>query len=85
MKIRIILSALLVIILSAGISSSASAHGWRGYHRGGWYAPRPVVRVYAPRVFVPPVPVVVAGGYYGRPAYGHGCYRHAYYGHHCYR
>jgi hypothetical protein len=90
MKLRMIATALFVIILSAGINSTASAQHWRGYYRHGWFMPHPVVRVCAPRVFVPPVyvppvPVVVGGGYYGRPYYGHGyCghgYRHGYYGH----
>ncbi len=80
MKIRIILSTLLVIILSAGFSSTAEAQGRRGCHRGGWHAPRPVVRVCAPRVCLPPAPVV----YYGRPYCGHGGYRH-HASRHCYR
>ena len=92
MKFKVIAIALLVTVLSAGISSTASAQHWRGYHRGGWYAPHPVVRayipaprVYVPPVYVPPVPVVVDGGYYGRPYYGHRYYGrgydHGYYGH----
>ena len=87
MKIRIIASALLIIVL-AGITVNADANPWRGCYRGGWY-PHPVVRICAPHVFIPPVPVVV-GGYYGRPYYGpryyaHGYYGHPHYGHRYYR
>jgi len=72
MKLRIIASALLIIVLSAGISTNAGAHPWRG---GGWCMPHPVVRVWAPPIPIIAPPVVV-GGYYGG-----GYYRHPYYGH----
>ena len=83
MKLRIIASALLVIILSVGMSATADANPWR-HCRGGWYAPHPVVRVGIP---VPPIPPIVFGGgyyggYYGHPYYGgHRYYAHGGYGH----
>ena len=81
MKLRIIASALLIVLV-AGISTQAGAAPWRGHYRGGWCAPHPYVRIAAPRLFVPPVQVVVGGGgYYGRPYYAHPYYGHAYYGH----
>ncbi len=78
MKLRIIASALFMIIL-AGIASQVNANPWRGCYRGGWYAPHPIVRICAPRIVVQ-APIVV-GGYYGRPYYGLGYYAHGYYGH----
>ena len=56
MKHRIILSALLVILITAGLNTNANAAPWRhGYCR-------PVVRYCPPvSVYVPPVAV----GYYG--------------------
>ena len=88
MKLRIIASALLIVVL-AGISNYANANPWRGCYRGGWY-PHARVFVPVPRVFIPPVPVpvVVGGGYYGAaygPGYYGGGYRHGYYGHEHYR
>ena len=82
MKLRIIASALLLVVLSAGISSTAGANPWR-HCRGGWYPPHPVVRLGIP---VPPIPQIVIGGggyggYYGRPYSG----GHRYYAHEGYR
>lgn len=60
MKLRIILSAILVIFLSVGFNPKAVANPY-GYYRHGYC--RPVVRYCPPvRVYVPPV---VVGGYYG--------------------
>ena len=85
MRLSIIVTAFLIILLSAGISSKTQAAPWRGYHRHGWYRPRPVVRIYTP-------PVVIGRydeGYYRHPHYYapryenrryHGGYR--YYGPH---
>jgi hypothetical protein len=87
-KSSILFSAILVVILSIGSSSSASAQCYGRHY--GW---RPRARVCAPvRVYVPPV---VVGGYYGG---NYGGYRHycpppapRYYGyarphyHRCYR
>jgi hypothetical protein len=88
MKLRIIASALLIMLLTVSISNQASARP--GYWRGGFFAPRIGVRVGIP---VPPVvvggyygngygyapaygpAVVVGGGYYGRGYYNHGYYR----------
>ncbi len=94
MKLRIIASALLIVVL-AGISNYANANPWRGGYRGGWF-PHARVFVPVPRVFIPPVPVpvVVGGGYYGaaygpgyyggygRGYYGGGHYGHGYHGGH---
>jgi hypothetical protein len=79
MKLKLIVSALLIVALSAGISSTADAHPWRGC-RGGWYAPHPVVRLWAPLPIIAP-PLIFGGGYYGHPYYGH---RYAYGGYHRY-
>lgn len=76
-----IASALLIMLLSIGISSNADA-AWRGCYGRGWG--HPVVRVCAP---VPAVriatPVVAVGGYYGG-YYARPCapryYAHGYYG-----
>ena len=78
MKLRMIVSALMIILLSAVVSTNVNAAPWRGY-----CFPHPVVRICAPvPVIAPPVvaPPVVVGGYYGydRPYY------HAY-GYHGYR
>jgi len=78
MKLRIIASALLIVLL-ASAANYTDAAPWRGGYRGGWF-PHP--RVFVPRVYLPPVPVppvVIGGGYYG-PAYGRGYYGHGYYG-----
>ena len=83
MKKRIIVSAILVLLLSAGISFSSNAAPWGGGHGHGhgWCGPHIGVSVWFPpiRVFTP----VVYGGYYGgyhrHPHYyAHGCggYRH---------
>ena len=86
MKHKMVAAAFLILILST-TTMSADAAPWRGHRGYGWYAPRPVVRVYvpAPRVWVPPV--VVAGGYYHPHYYGHPYYGHAhgYYGPRHYR
>ena len=92
MKLRIIASALLIMLLTVGISNQVSARP--GYWRGGFYGPRTGLRVVAPI----PAPVVV-GGYYGggyAPAYGPsvvvgggyyggGYYNRGYYNHGYYR
>lgn len=64
MKIRMMVTALAVGVLALGMSLSADAAPWRGYHLG----PRVAVRVFAPmpRFVVPQVTVVAGGGgYYG--------------------
>ncbi len=77
MKHRIILSALLVIIITAGLNTNANADPWRhGYCR-------PVVRYCPPvRVYVPPVAVGYYGQGYCAPRYYHEHeyrgYRHGY-------
>lgn len=79
MKKRIIVSAILIMILSAGIASNASAAPWRGGCRHGWYGPHVGVRVWAPVIPVPVIaPPVVYGGYYGPRYFG---YRGGYYAH----
>ncbi len=60
MKFRIIVSVILIVLLSAGISSIANAAPYRR-HCHGWCDPRPFVRVY--------VPPIVFGGYYGGSFY----------------
>jgi hypothetical protein len=75
MRLRMIVTAFLIILLSAGISSKSEAAPWRGYYRHGWYHPHPVVGVY-----VAPVAPVVVGGYYGPHYYGHPYYRGYYRG-----
>lgn len=85
MKLRIILSALLVMMITAGFNNKANANPWRYEHRG--YC-RPVERYCPPvRVYVPPVAVGYYGPAYGRPyhcaprcyeahrEFRHGCYR----------
>lgn len=90
MKTKIVFSALLIMLLSIGITEQAGA---RPYFRGGFYGPRIGVRIVAPI----PAPVVVNNGYYGggyacAPApvvsgyyggsyYGRGYYNHSYYNH----
>ena len=84
MKPKIIVAAVLILLLSAGINTQIKADPWRGGYRHGWYRPHPVVGFFppVPRVFIPPVPVPYVGGYYGRPYYGPGYYGHGrYYGH----
>jgi len=76
MKNRMIASALLIMVLSVGISATANANPWRGGYRGGWFVPHPVVRVGVPLPVIAPS-VVIGGGYYG-PAYG-GYYGGGYY------
>ncbi len=64
MKLRIILSSLLIILISATFSTTANATPWRHerYERHGHC--RPIVRYCPPvRVYAPPVQ------YYSRPAY----------------
>ena len=83
MKHKIIVSAVLVLLLSAAMSVNANAAPWRGC-RHGWYGPRVGVRLWVPPVrVVVPAPVVY-GGYCGRPHYyahgGCGHYGHRYYG-----
>jgi len=76
MKLRMIVSALMIILLSAAVSTNVNAAPWRGY-----CYPRPVVRICAPVPVIAP-PVVIGGGYYGcyaRPCYGHG-YAYGYHG-----
>ncbi len=70
-NVRIVAAVLLVVLLSAGINNTASAHPWR--HRAGWCGPRIAVGIAVP-------PVVLAAPYYG-PAYRGGYYGPAYYGH----
>jgi len=79
MKLKIAAVVLLIMVLSIGISNSASAHPW-GY-RYGWCRPHIGVRV----VVSPVVVGAYAPAYYG--AYGYprpyGCrpaYRPRYYG-----
>ena len=69
MKLRIILSALLVIMITAGLNTKANADPWRhGYCR-------PVVRYCPPvRVYVPPVAVGYYGPAYCAPHYAPRCY-----------
>lgn len=95
MKTRIVFSALLIMLLSIGITGQASA---RPYFRGGFYAPRIGVRIVAPipapvvvnsgyyggyaNGYCAPAPApVVVGSYYGGGYYGRGYYNHAYYDH----
>jgi len=77
MKLRIIASALLVLVLSAGISTKASAAPWRGGYRHGWV--RPHVFIPVPPVVVAPPIVYGGGGYYGGGYYGGGYYGRGYY------
>ena len=93
MKTRMIVSTLLILLLTVGISFNSNANPWRGGYRHGW-SYRPVVRVGIPAVGIGVAPVVVGGGYYGgyypRPAYYggyyaagprfYGGYGHGYYG-----
>jgi hypothetical protein len=82
MKGRIVAAALLMMVLFAGVSNSASARGWG---RGGFYGPRVGVRIFAPvPPMVFPAPVVVGGYYGGGYGYGGGGYPYyggGYYGH----
>jgi hypothetical protein len=80
MKIKIILAATLLLMLTAGLNPKADAAPWRG----GYGYCRPAVRFCPPvRVYVPPV---VVGGYYGprncapvyAPHYGYRGYAHGY-------
>jgi hypothetical protein len=80
MKLRIVATALLIMLFSLSAVSEASARPW-GY-RGGWGGPRIGVRVGIP------APVIVAdgygGGYYGDHGYNGGGYAYGeprYYGH----
>jgi hypothetical protein len=70
MKLRMIVSSLMIILLSAAVSTNVNAAPWRGY-----CFPHPVVRICAPAPVI--APPVVVGGYYGyaRPYY-HGYYRY---------
>lgn len=68
MKTRMLAVALLVTVLTVGLSTRASAHPW-GWGRGHWCGPRVGVSI-----GVPVPPVVVGGGYYG------GCAPAPYYG-----
>jgi len=81
MKLKIIVASVLVVLLSAGISTQTKASPWRGGYRHGWYRPHPVVGFFppVPRVFIPPVPVPYVDGYYGRRDYGRGYYAPGHY------
>ena len=81
MKTRMIASALLIMLLSIGISSEANANPWRRGYGYGYCRPHPVVRVYGPRVAVCAPPIVYGGYYAPRPRY----YAPRYYAHPCYR
>lgn len=61
MKLKIVAAALLVMLLSVGVTQKASAQRW-GY-RGGWGRPHVGVRVVVPPIPVPAV--TIGGGYYG--------------------
>lgn len=85
MKLRLVASALLIIILAASAITEAAAQPWHG--RRGWHGPRPGygrahVRI-APPIFVPPVvmPPVVQYGYVRRPYVRPYCPPPRYYNH----
>ncbi len=76
-KIRIVAACLLVVFLSVGISSTASAHPWG--HRYGWGGPRIGIGIAVPPVVIgtPYYGPAYRGGYYG-PAYGGAYYGRGY-------
>lgn len=85
MKFRILLSALFVLILSAGISSKANANPWHTHYRHGG-GPRVAVQVYAPPVQVYHRPVAYVYGPSRNNYYRHNYYGNRYhggYGRHC--
>ncbi len=70
MKFRIVLTALLIILLSAGINSQAGAAPWRNY-RHGWYKGYWEPRHYTNYKYYSPHVVVSGehGSYYSRSDY----------------
>jgi hypothetical protein len=71
MKMRVIATALLIMVLSAGISADVNAAPWR-HHERGWSAPHVGISVYTPPVAI--------GGYYGGGNYERrNCRPHNYY------
>jgi hypothetical protein len=85
MKLNVFITALLIIMLSVGISSKSEAAPWRGYYRHGYgyYHPRPAVRVYVPAPVIVEHPHYYGG--YGYRHYHHDGYGYRYYGHRDYR
>ncbi len=69
MKVKILLTVLMITMISLTISTNANAHPYPRHYRGGWHHPR--VSVLVPPVPIPvPAPrVVIAPGcaprYYG--------------------
>jgi len=83
MKMKVLLTALMVVLLSVGFNNTASAqygrHGGR-HHRSGFYYG-------GPRVVVAVRPPVNYYGYYNAPRYrnyGYRRYRGGYYNNNCY-
>jgi len=46
MKIKIIITTLLVVLLSTALSSDAGARGYRWHHRYGWHRDHRIFRVF---------------------------------------
>ncbi len=81
MKVKILLTVLMVTMISLTVTSKAGAHPW--HYRSGWHRPHAAILIPPIPVPVPAPRVVVNPGYCGPryygPRYG-GYYNNGYYG-----
>ena len=75
MKTKFVVSAVLIMVMSIGVSNTVNARPWCHPHHHGWYSP---VRV-SVGIPIPPVAVVRVGGGYYDGGYRGGYYRKPYY------